>query len=55
MTVKVDEVKCVGCGACVDMCPVNALHVENGKVQVNNDCIDCGACTSSCPVDALEL
>ena len=55
MAVNIDNDKCIGCGACVDMCPVNALAVEDGKVKVNNDCIDCGACVSSCPAEALEL
>ena len=55
MAVNVENEKCVGCAACVDMCPVNALVVEDGKVKVTDDCIDCGACVSSCPVEALAL
>lgn len=29
--VKVDKDKCIGCGACIDMCPVNALEMEDEK------------------------
>lgn len=45
---------CIGCGACVDVCPVSALHVENGKAVLNRDrCMQCMACTEVCPTEAL--
>lgn len=56
MTVKVDEAKCTGCGDCVEVCPSEALKVEDGKVRVNNDeCSDCAACVDTCPEGSLAL
>ena len=46
--------KCVGCGACVKTCPVDACHVEEGKyVRTTKDCNSCGRCVRACHVGAL--
>ena len=56
MAVKVEKSKCVGCGACVDSCPVNALAMDGDAVKVEADtCIDCAACTGACPTEALVM
>jgi ferredoxin len=56
MAVKVDKEKCVGCGTCVDTCPVGALELKGDKVEVDGDaCVECGACVGVCPVEALSL
>ena len=43
--------------ACVDACPVDCIHFEEGSDQILYinpiDCIDCGACQPACPVDAI--
>ncbi len=44
---------CIGCGACVSECPVDAITLEEQSVIDPNVCIDCGACQSVCPVDAI--
>jgi len=50
MAVKIDAETCIGCGACIDTCPVNALRMENDKAVVDPEtCIDCGNCISACP------
>jgi len=55
MTIKIDIETCTGCGACADVCPTDAIKV-NDKATVNEDeCIDCGTCVEECPVDAIEL
>jgi ferredoxin len=55
MAIKVDKEKCTGCGDCVDVCPVEAISVEKGKVVINEECVECGACVSTCKNEALSL
>jgi Fe-S-cluster-containing hydrogenase component 2 len=34
--IEVDEEKCIGCGDCVDVCPVDVYEMQNEKsVPVN--------------------
>jgi len=47
---------CIGCGTCVERCPMGAARVEDGHSVVNQDiCIGCGLCTSTCPTDSAVL
>jgi len=55
MAVKVDKDKCNGCGACKDVCPVNAIKIESEKAMISNDCVECGACVSQCPREAISM
>ena len=55
MTVKIDKEKCTGCGACSEICPVDAIKVDDVAIVDENECIDCGTCVEECPVDAIEL
>ena len=47
--VTVKESECVGCGACADVCPNDAITVDDAS-----KCVDCGACIDECPSSALE-
>lgn len=45
--------KCVGCMACVDMCPKNAISIADTRQAynaiINEDlCVNCGICTKVC-------
>ncbi|KEJ93435.1 indolepyruvate ferredoxin oxidoreductase subunit alpha [Synergistes jonesii] len=52
----VDQSVCVGCEACVGVCPVSAISVNDGKASVDQDsCVECGACAATCPVSAISL
>ena len=52
----VDEDKCYGCGACIALCPINVLDLENRIAIVDeSNCTHCEHCISSCPVFALEI
>lgn len=55
--VRKDEDKCTNCGACVSICPVNALVVEKPSwkiVFLNDKCIACGMCMDACPTGAMK-
>ena len=52
---KVNKDTCIGCGACVDMCPVQAITLVDGKASINPDiCVSCGSCVGTCPANAIE-
>lgn len=47
---------CLGLGDCVEMCPFDALHIENGLTHVDlAKCTGCGVCINACPRNTLEL
>ncbi len=51
-----DEDQCAQCGACVDICPVDALRMEEGPPIVDNEwCIGCGLCATVCPTDSARM
>ena len=55
---KIDPVKCLGCGACVSVCPEgDVLGMINGKAELiePSECIGHGACKAACPRDAITL
>lgn len=54
-----ENTQCANCGACYNLCPVNAIQVdEEGlfyQVKVNeNKCIKCCKCVEVCPVNKPE-
>jgi electron transfer flavoprotein alpha subunit/NAD-dependent dihydropyrimidine dehydrogenase PreA subunit len=51
----IDKDKCIGCGACIDVCPFGALSLVDDMVVVNDKCTGCGACLLACPMHALSL
>lgn len=53
---RVDEEKCVGCGTCIEKCPMEAIELRNTLAELNvNRCIGCGVCSYHCPNDAIKL
>jgi polyferredoxin len=54
--VRVDEQKCVSCGKCKKVCPMNVDMTDNARSRTNGtECILCNACVDACPKDALRL
>ncbi|MCP4137549.1 MAG: 4Fe-4S dicluster domain-containing protein [bacterium] len=53
-TARVSD-ECTACSACVDICPVDAISI-NDIAEINEEiCIGCGLCATTCPVDAISL
>jgi len=51
----VDSDRCTGCGACVEVCPVGAIALVDGKARVDEEaCTGCAACVDACPEDAIQ-
>jgi ferredoxin len=47
---------CVHCGACISICPVEAIEMmEDGRVEFMDKCVLCGNCVKVCPVNALSV
>jgi NAD-dependent dihydropyrimidine dehydrogenase PreA subunit len=55
LTINVET--CVGCGVCVNACPVDHLELVDGKAQekAEDNCVSCGVCVNACPVDAIVV
>jgi len=49
ISVKVDENRCNGCGACVRNCKMDVRHVGD------HECINCAKCMGACNQSALSL
>ena len=51
---QLDE--CIGCGACAEICPVDAVTMIDERPVVDaNWCIGCGVCAVSCPADVISI
>jgi len=56
--IKRNETKCTHCGACVPICPTDALVIDPATRKVefcNEECIACELCIKACPPRAMEL
>lgn len=53
-SLKIHET-CVGCGLCVESCPMKNLSISEGKAVPGGKCTMCYACISRCPHKAITL
>jgi Na+-translocating ferredoxin:NAD+ oxidoreductase subunit B len=56
---KINTAECIGCGQCLDECPVYAIKmiITSGYARaeiIEEMCIDCGACKKICPGECIE-
>lgn len=45
---------CISCGLCEKLCPLENIHLADGKPQWGNQCTHCMACICRCPKEAIE-
>jgi coenzyme F420-reducing hydrogenase beta subunit len=57
-----EKSKCYGCGLCVNLCPCNAVKMEEMPIKGHfipvidaKICIDCGICKRNCPVNSEQV
>jgi len=51
----VDSEKCTGCGICEDVCPVDAIKVEDIAIVKPDMCTGCAVCVAQCPQNAIII
>lgn len=54
--IKCDTQKCISCGKCKRVCPMDVDMTDNSRRRKNGtDCILCLECTKECPMKALNM
>ena len=55
--IKIDEIKCNGCGECIPNCPEGAIQIIDKKARLVSDlfCDGLGACLGHCPQGAITV
>ena len=53
--IAAEEDKCIGCGVCAQVCPMNNIRIVGGKAQIGDDCSTCLACFHWCPAEAIWM
>lgn len=52
---KIDYNKCVGCGKCVSICPMENLNIFKHKAVSKGKCTMCYRCINTCSKQAITL
>jgi len=54
MEMQVNKQLCAGCGACISVCPMDAIHMLDGVAVLDTEkCSQCQACADVCPQGAI--
>ncbi len=55
---KIDVSACIGCGTCVEYCPMDVLKMDGQSqkafIKYLRDCQDCFLCERVCPNSAIR-
>ena len=64
MSISINQNACIGCGACVEVCPGNLIKLtsvtkmgDRGKAFIKHerDCWGCTSCVKACPKQAISF
>ncbi|MDR1713931.1 MAG: 4Fe-4S binding protein [Coriobacteriales bacterium] len=57
MAITINAEECIGCGACVDSCPLDLIELKAGVAALNDAdaCIECASCVDACPTNVISL
>ena len=65
VNVRINELRCKGCGLCVRACPLRIIELSNSKLnpkgyhpaEVTNSaaCSACASCARTCPDVVIEI
>ena len=57
MIKAINEILCIKCGLCEDVCPTDVFRQRNDKMTIAypGDCCHCMDCLFICPTDAIVL
>ena len=59
MIERVDREKCIACGICVEICPMDVFRQDevtgHSFVRYPKDCQTCYNCELECPVSAIRV
>lgn len=56
--IKLDEQKCIDCGACTAVCATKALSIDKNTKELVFDrtkCVLCGLCAPACPIRVINV
>jgi ferredoxin len=56
--IRRNDDKCTHCGACIAVCPTDALFVDRDRMEVifkDEECVACELCIKVCPPRAMEI
>lgn len=53
----INKKKCVNCGYCAQICPIDVIHMEDKEVVVMypDECWHCRACERDCKKQAITM
>lgn len=54
-TMFADKKKCIKCGKCANLCPLENIKLKDGMPKFGTNCVLCVACSFNCPTKAISI